>query len=402
MTPDHGRRLRLALAAVWLLDAALQYQPFMFTRAFGQSLAVSAQGNPHVIAAPITWSAGIIEQHPAVTNAAFATIQLIIALGIAWRPAVKFALAASVAWSVAVWWLGEGLGGILTGSASPWTGAPGAVIIYALLAMLLWPGGRNAPASFVAGRPFGGLPARLAVADPVGQHGVPYPADREHGFARSAGFGVPCARVRPRRHWHLPARAVCARRGDPGRGRGDGCLGHRRELRRHVHRLSHRPQFRPAARPARRRLLARAPGLLRRPPERDRRLADGRNCGGPAKQARHDGTAARRVTGCRLVRLVRPCWPAVLAAIAADEVSAVMSHPFTRCISGVAAVTPEQVAGTGRITPNRACRCGHCPETGPTWSRGDAAITPERAGCGVVAMRPLPRFGFSGNAVMGW
>lgn len=161
MTPDRGGRLRLALAALWLLDAALQYQPFMFTRAFGQSLTVSAQGNPPVISDPISWSAGLIEQHPTVTNAAFATIQLVIALGIAWRPAVKFALAASVAWSVAIWWLGEGLGGVLTGSASPWDGAPGAVIIYALLAVLLWPGGRDATASFVAGRPFGRLPARL-------------------------------------------------------------------------------------------------------------------------------------------------------------------------------------------------------------------------------------------------
>jgi hypothetical protein len=33
MTPDNGRRLRLALATVWLADAALQYQPFMFTKA---------------------------------------------------------------------------------------------------------------------------------------------------------------------------------------------------------------------------------------------------------------------------------------------------------------------------------------------------------------------------------
>jgi hypothetical protein len=133
----------------------------MFTKAFGQMLAESAQGNPPVIAGPITWSAGVIEHHPAATNAAFATIQLLLALGIAWRPAVKFALAASVAWSIAVWWLGEGLGGVLTGSASPWDGAPGAVIIYALLAVLLWPAGRDAPASFVAARPLGRLPARL-------------------------------------------------------------------------------------------------------------------------------------------------------------------------------------------------------------------------------------------------
>src|SRR5437762_7879809 len=105
MAPDHGGRLRLALAAAWLLDAALQYQPFMFTRAFGQSLAESAQGNPGVISGPVTWSAGIIEHYPVVTNAAFATIQLIIALGIAWRPTVKLALAASVAWSIAIWWV---------------------------------------------------------------------------------------------------------------------------------------------------------------------------------------------------------------------------------------------------------------------------------------------------------
>jgi hypothetical protein len=161
MTTDAGRRLRLTLAAVWLIDAALQYQPFTFTKAFGQTLADSAPGNPPVIADPITWSAGIIEHHPAPTNAAFATIQLLLAIGIAWRPAVKFALAASVVWSVAVWWLGEGLGGMLTGSASPWNGAPGAVIIYALLAVLLWPADRDTTASFAAGRPLGRLPARL-------------------------------------------------------------------------------------------------------------------------------------------------------------------------------------------------------------------------------------------------
>jgi hypothetical protein len=35
------------------------------------------------------------------------------------------------------------------------------VIIYALLALLLWPGDRDAHATFVAGRPLGRLPARL-------------------------------------------------------------------------------------------------------------------------------------------------------------------------------------------------------------------------------------------------
>jgi hypothetical protein len=97
-----------------------------------------------------------------VTNAAFATIQLLIALGIAWRPTVKAALAASIAWSLGVWWFGEGFGGVLSGSASPVSGAPGAVILYALLAVLLWPADRpGVPASFTAARAVGAPAARL-------------------------------------------------------------------------------------------------------------------------------------------------------------------------------------------------------------------------------------------------
>ena len=55
--PDTRRVLQLSLAGLWLLDAILQYQSFMFTRAFGQMLAASAAGNPAVVARPITWAA---------------------------------------------------------------------------------------------------------------------------------------------------------------------------------------------------------------------------------------------------------------------------------------------------------------------------------------------------------
>jgi hypothetical protein len=154
--PDVRRVLQLCLAAVWLLDAVLQYQTFMFTKAFGQMLAATAAGNPNVISRPILWSATIIEHHPVPANAAFATIQLLLAIGIALRPTVKIALGASVVWALAVWWLGEGLGEVLNSAASPVSGAPGAVIIYALLAVLLWPAGRGrASAPFEAARAVG-------------------------------------------------------------------------------------------------------------------------------------------------------------------------------------------------------------------------------------------------------
>jgi len=153
------RWLQLALAAMWLLDAILQLQSFFFTQGFGQMLAATAAGDPAVIAGPVNWSARLIEAHPTWTNAAFATVQMFLALGIAWRPTLKAALAASVAGSFGVWWLGEGLGGVLAGTASPASGAPGAVILYALLAVLLWP--VESEGAFVAARPLGVRSARL-------------------------------------------------------------------------------------------------------------------------------------------------------------------------------------------------------------------------------------------------
>ena len=159
---DARRMLQLGLAAIWLLDGVLQYQSFMFTKAFGQMIGSTSSGNPGVVARPISWNANLVEHHLVLVNAIFATIQLLIGLGIAWRPTVRLALAASIVWSLGVWWFGEGLGGVLSGAASPVNGAPGAVILYALLAVLLWPGDRpGVTAPFVAARAVGATVARV-------------------------------------------------------------------------------------------------------------------------------------------------------------------------------------------------------------------------------------------------
>ena len=158
--PDTRRALQLGLAAIWLLDGVLQYQSFMYTKAFGRMLAGTAASNPSVIARPINWDATLVEHHLVLINTAFATVQLLLGLGIAFRPTLRLALAASIAWALGVWWFGEGLGGILDGGASPLNGAPGAVIIYALIAVLLWPADRDACAPFVAARAVGAHVAR--------------------------------------------------------------------------------------------------------------------------------------------------------------------------------------------------------------------------------------------------
>ncbi|MBO0816386.1 MAG: hypothetical protein J2P30_14745 [Actinobacteria bacterium] len=163
-TPDARRYLQLALAGLWLLDAVLQCQAFMFTKGFAGMLAGAAAGNPGWAAAPVLWAAHLTGRDPALANTGFAAVQLLIALAIAGRSTVKAGLAASIAWALAVWWLGEGLGGVLAGSASPVTGAPGAAALYALLAVLLWPGGRarHQEPAFVAAGSAGVLTTRLA------------------------------------------------------------------------------------------------------------------------------------------------------------------------------------------------------------------------------------------------
>src|SRR5215467_8696780 len=73
---DMRRRLQLLLAGLWLLDGVLQLQSVMFTRRFPAMLAESAAGQPGAVAAPVTWAARLITEHPAPANAAFAALQI--------------------------------------------------------------------------------------------------------------------------------------------------------------------------------------------------------------------------------------------------------------------------------------------------------------------------------------
>jgi hypothetical protein len=152
-TPGWRRWPRLALGAAWLLDAALQVQPCMFTRGFAaQVLAPAGQGSPALVTGAVHAAARLVLASPALLNAAFAGLQLAIGAGLMWRRASRVALAAGVAWALGVWTVGEGLGGLATGSASPVTGAPGAALLYALIAVLAWPSARRAGRRQRAGR----------------------------------------------------------------------------------------------------------------------------------------------------------------------------------------------------------------------------------------------------------
>jgi hypothetical protein len=138
------RWLQLGLAAVWLADAALQFQPRMFGPTFVTAIIEpAAMGSPAFVATPVMSYGQLILHNPVAFNAVFASIQLALGLGIMWRRTVRAALAASIAWAAVVWWVGEGMGLIFSGHASPLTGAPGAALLYIVIAVLAWPAARS-------------------------------------------------------------------------------------------------------------------------------------------------------------------------------------------------------------------------------------------------------------------
>ena len=75
-------------------------------------------------------------------NTLFALTQVAIGFGLLYRPTVKLALAGSFAWVLIVWWFGEAFGMLFANAANPLTGAPGGVLIYALIGLIVWPNGR--------------------------------------------------------------------------------------------------------------------------------------------------------------------------------------------------------------------------------------------------------------------
>lgn len=136
------RVLQVALGAMWLLDGALQFQPYMFHQTLVSGvIEPNVMGQPGIVAQPIAWASHLIAPHIVLFNALAATLQVLIGLGLLYRPTVKPALLVSFAWVLGVWWFGEGFGMLLTGEASALTGAPGAVLLYAIVGLIVWPGG---------------------------------------------------------------------------------------------------------------------------------------------------------------------------------------------------------------------------------------------------------------------
>lgn len=135
---------QIVLGVIWLIDGALQFQPYMFGKTFITGVLLpNASGQPGIIASPILWIANLIEPHVVLFNAFAATLQVLIGAGLLYRRTVKPALLLSFVWAMGIWFTGEGLGMIFTGTANPLTGAPGAALLYVLVGLMCWPRART-------------------------------------------------------------------------------------------------------------------------------------------------------------------------------------------------------------------------------------------------------------------
>ena len=141
MTREITRRnIQIVLGLLWLLDGVLQLQRQMFTSNFANQVIVpNAQSQPLIVRGPIHFAVHIILLHPAFFDACFALIQLSLGVLILYKRTAKYGLLGSIVWGLGVWYFGEGLGGLLTGNASLLMGAPGAALLYAVIALGVLP-----------------------------------------------------------------------------------------------------------------------------------------------------------------------------------------------------------------------------------------------------------------------
>jgi hypothetical protein len=136
------RGVQVTLGLMWLLDGLLQFKSFMFTHAIVTEVFEPAiHGQPAFIGDPMRTFAHFYGHDLTLWNSLSGEIQVAIGLAlICSRRLVRPALTVSFAWALVVWWFGEGFGGLTSNTLpSPLMGAPGAVILYAIVGLLVWP-----------------------------------------------------------------------------------------------------------------------------------------------------------------------------------------------------------------------------------------------------------------------
>lgn len=130
------RKIQVGLGLLWFLDGALQLQKQMFTSNFANNvLAPVAQGQPRFVNGVMHFGIHIFLLHPAIFNTLIALIQLGLGVLIIWKRTAKLGIICSIFWGLFVWYVGEGLGGLASWQTLILIGAPGAALLYSIIAL---------------------------------------------------------------------------------------------------------------------------------------------------------------------------------------------------------------------------------------------------------------------------
>lgn len=133
-------RVRVALGTLWILDGILQLSPTHFTAAFfGTMLRMNVAEPPNWLWNLETVFEPFVTSHAVLANACFVSLEVAIGVGLIYRCTARFALAVSIPWALSVWLFGEAAGGLFSPGDSALIGAPGAALLYAVVAVVVWP-----------------------------------------------------------------------------------------------------------------------------------------------------------------------------------------------------------------------------------------------------------------------
>jgi hypothetical protein len=152
------RGIQIALGLIWLLAGLLQFQSFMYTHGvITEVFGPAAEKQWSIVGGPMKTIDAFYGRDLTLWNSLAAEVQCAIGLGlILGKKLVKPALVLSFLWAPTVWWFGEGFGGLTsTTLPSPLMGAPGGVILYAIVGLLVWPTSRQTGRSPADRGPFG-------------------------------------------------------------------------------------------------------------------------------------------------------------------------------------------------------------------------------------------------------
>jgi len=126
-----GRRL---LGAIWLLDGILELFPDT-EHSFIDLIHSQADGQPAVLHDLLIWGANLLAPHAFLWNSVLGVAEIVLGVLLLVNVLPRLTLLGTIALAIPIWIWGQAFGGMFTGSATD----PGAMPLYILAALMVWP-----------------------------------------------------------------------------------------------------------------------------------------------------------------------------------------------------------------------------------------------------------------------